>query len=284
MAKFIFSAFADEYSSIFDEQLYGLKKLGIPLMEIRGVDGTNISDLDASAAKEIALKLEESGIGISAIGSPIGKIRITAQFDEHIEKLKRTIETAHILSADRIRMFSFYMPHKNRDYTDYKDEVIERIGKMLEIAEAEGVRLFHENEKGIFGESPENCLMLLEAFPGRLGCVFDPANFGQNRFEAYPHAYDMLKDYIDYFHIKDVSESGDICPAGEGVAHIPEILGDANKKDRKFILTLEPHLWDFAGLSSLEEDAKSVIGRRFSDGKSAFEFGFASLSRIVSDL
>ncbi|MBO4220631.1 MAG: sugar phosphate isomerase/epimerase [Clostridia bacterium] len=284
MANFIFSAFADEYSSSFDEQLYGLKKLGIPLMEIRGVDGTNVSDLDAAAAKEIARKLEESGIGISAIGSPIGKIRITAQFEEHIEKLKRTIETAHILSSDRIRMFSFYMPHKTKDYSGYKDEVIERIGKMLDIAEAEGIRLFHENEKGIFGESPENCRIILDAFPDRLGCVFDPANFGQNRYEAYPHAYDILKDRIDYFHIKDVSESGDICPAGEGIGHIPEILADANKKDCTFILTLEPHLWDFAGLASLEEDAKSVIGRRFTDGKSAFEFGFASLSRIVSDL
>ena len=38
-ARFIFSAFADEISPNFDEQLEALKELGIPLLELRGVDG-----------------------------------------------------------------------------------------------------------------------------------------------------------------------------------------------------------------------------------------------------
>ena len=38
MAKFVLSAFADEYSPMLDEQIEGLKKNGIGYMEIRGVD------------------------------------------------------------------------------------------------------------------------------------------------------------------------------------------------------------------------------------------------------
>ena len=41
MAKFILSAFSDEYSKEFDKQIEGLKANGVDHMEIRGVDGKN---------------------------------------------------------------------------------------------------------------------------------------------------------------------------------------------------------------------------------------------------
>ena len=91
MAEFILSAFSDEYAADFDEQIKGLQKNGIPLMEIRGVSGTNVGDLTETEAKEAAKKLNDGGIGISAIGSPIGKLKIRHSMDEHIEKLKRVI-------------------------------------------------------------------------------------------------------------------------------------------------------------------------------------------------
>ena len=38
-------AFADEASKIIDEQIIALKRNGLNGLEIRGVDGTNISDI-----------------------------------------------------------------------------------------------------------------------------------------------------------------------------------------------------------------------------------------------
>ena len=91
MAEFILSAFADEYAPELDLQIEGLKKNGIGFMEIRGVDGTNVSDLSLEQAHEVRRKLDAAGIGVSAIGSPIGKIGLDDDFEAHLEKLRHTI-------------------------------------------------------------------------------------------------------------------------------------------------------------------------------------------------
>ena len=88
MAKFILSAFADEYAPEIDRQIEGLKANGIEYMEIRGVDGTNISDITLEKAEEVHAKLKAAGIGVSSIGSPIGKIKLTGEVCEHVEYIQ----------------------------------------------------------------------------------------------------------------------------------------------------------------------------------------------------
>lgn len=284
MAEFILSAFSDEYAADFDEQIKGLQKNNIPLMEIRGVSGTNVADLTESEAKEVAKKLNAGGIGISAIGSPIGKMKLRHSMDEHIEKLKRVINTAHILGTDRIRMFSFYMPHDGTSPKDHRDVVIERMGRMLDVAESENIILCHENEKGIYGETPENCLDLINTFDGRLKCVFDPANFLQCGIEVFPHAFDLLGDKLFYLHVKDVNANGDICVAGKGLGGIPEILKILNKRDEKIVVTLEPHLFEFVGLAGLEEDDKTEIQCRFATSEDAFDAAVVAIKECIANI
>ena len=65
-------------------------------------------------------------------------------------------------------------------------------------------------------------------------------------------AYALLKDYVEYFHIKDSLYAGAIVPAGKGEAKIKEILGEYDASDKKpTFITLEPHLQTFAGLNAL---------------------------------
>ena len=42
MSNIILSAFSDEYAKPFDEQLHGVKSLGIDNIELRFVDGKNV--------------------------------------------------------------------------------------------------------------------------------------------------------------------------------------------------------------------------------------------------
>ena len=177
MVKFRLSAFSDEYSASLDEQIEGLILNKVRMTEVRGVDGINVSDLTPLQAAEAHRKLESAGISVSAIGSPIGKIQIPDNMDEHLDKLKNTCEIAAVMQTPRIRMFSFYIP--DGKYEEYRNEVIDRIGQMLDVADDYGVKLCHENEKGIYGDTPERCRELLAEFDGRMGCVFDPANFIQ---------------------------------------------------------------------------------------------------------
>ena len=278
MVKYRFSAFADEYSPVFDEQIEGLLANKVRMIEPRSIDGINVSDLTPIQAADVHKKLESAGISVSAIGSPLGKIKITDSMEEHIEKVKNTCEVAGILQTQKIRMFSFYIP--DRQYAEYRNEVIDRIGIMLDIADEYGVKMCHENERGIYGDNADRCLELLKEFDGRLGCVFDPANFIICGVEPFPYAYELLKTHITYMHIKDALRNGTIVPAGQGIGGFPELLAVINKVHTgDFILTVEPHLRVFAGLDKLGNETK--VANAYPTAAEAFSAAITNLRYCI---
>ena len=281
MAEFILSAFADEYSPKFDEQLEGLKKNGVAFMEIRGVDGKNIADLTEDEMKTAREKLDKAGIGVSSIGSPIGKIKTTDPFEPHLDKLRNCIRAAKILGTDRIRMFSFYMP-EGVTREESRPEVMKRLAAMLEIAKAEGITLCHENEKGIYGDSPETCLDIQKEFGGEIKLIFDPANFIECGYEPYPHGFELIGDRIFYMHIKDADSDHRITPAGKGIGRIPDIIRELDKRSGKLFLTVEPHLKVFKGLDSLQADAATIVPNTYASSAEAFAVAVGAIKEIIS--
>lgn len=273
MAKWIVSAFADEYSKSLSGQITGLRENGLGFIEPRFMDGKNVADLSTAEAKEVKKQLDSGGICVSAIGSPLGKINLADDYEDHLEKARRVFETANIFETSLVRMFSFYL-HEGKDRAACRAEVIDKLGRLLELADRFGVKLCHENEAKIYGESPENCLDLLDTFGGKLRCVFDMGNFVLDGCEPWPKAYSMLKNYIEYFHIKDAFAAGAIVPAGCGEAHIKEILHaykDEFQKD--VLLSVEPHLETFDGLNKL-------VGKQF-ENPYRFESAEAAFAEAV---
>lgn len=275
------SGFADEYSPSFDEQLAALNRLGVSHIELRGIDGVNVSDLTPEKLREVRGKLASAGIRVSSIGSPIGKINIRDDFTQHMDKLKRTLEIQKELSAPYIRMFSFYLPEGSAP-ADCRGEVMDRLGAMVEEAKRWEAVLLHENEKAIYGDAAARCLDIME----ELGCdnlraVFDFANFlevGQPTMEAF----DMLRPYIEYVHIKDADENKKIVPAGRGAGRVEDILHKLLSSGWEGVLSLEPHLTDFAGLAALEHDPKKR-GSAMSPAE-AWELALSSLRGILARL
>lgn len=273
-------AFADESSSIVDEQIVAMKRNDLDGLEIRNVDGTNVSDITVEKAKEVRKKMDDAGLITWSVGSPIGKIDIEKDdFSAHVEKFKHTLQLGNILGAENIRLFSFYIPQgKNPD--DYKNEVIDRLGTFCDIAAGSGIDLCHENEKGIYGDIATRCLELFKALPDLKG-IFDPANFvqcGQNTLEAW----EMLGRYTKYMHIKDALESGDVVPAGKGMGNVPYILSQFKEAGGN-ALTIEPHLTVFSGLSALErEGEESQVGKySYPNAETAFDAACCALKEIL---
>lgn len=280
MAEIIFSAFSDEYATPFEEQLKGMKEFGIKNIEMRFIDGKSIADLSMEEAKVAKSLLQKYDISVSAIGSPLGKIRLDEDFEAHLKTAENVFSLANYFGAKYIRMFSFYAP-KDKDIADYKDEVLEKIGRLIALSKKNNVTLCHENEALIYGDTPSRCLEILEHFGGELKCVFDMGNFVLENANPYPNGYDMLKEYIEYFHIKDALFEGAIVPAGKGDAKIKKIIfahKEYAKKD--FFVTLEPHLQTFSGLNAL-------VGRSFEnpykydDEKSAFTDAVTKFKELV---
>ena len=250
MEHFVFSAFADEYAVDFPRQLDALNSFGIDYLEIRHVAGKNISTLGKNEIHEVKKALDCHGIKVNSIGSPLGKIPLDDDMDAHMETAKNVFETANILDAKCVRMFSFYPP-EGKAIENCRDEVIAALEKMVALAEPYGILLCHENEANLYGETPERCLDILKYFGGRIKAVFDMGNFVLGGYDPLP-AYGMLKEYIEYFHIKDALFAGAIVPAGKGEARIGEILSDhATTVKKETFVTLEPHLQVFPGLRSL---------------------------------
>ena len=279
MAKYEkITGFADEIAPDLSTQIDSFKKLGISYIEMRGVDGDNLIHHDNAKVTEIKKRLDDAGIKLSALGSPLGKIGMDDPFEPHYEEFKRAVEIAHMMETPNIRMFSFYPPHD-------KDAVFERLGKFADYAKGNDVCLLHENEKDIYGEKAKECKEIMDEFGGKhFRAIFDFANFvqaGQDTLEAY----EILKDHIEYIHVKDaIWGSGKVVPSGFGDGNVKEILSRLFADGFTGFLSIEPHLFDFDGFAGLERGDMKLPpyeqGKKLS-GFEAFSLAYNSLLEII---
>ena len=273
-------AFADETHSEIDLQVRALLRNGLSGLEIRDVDGTNVSSITKEKAREVREKLDAAGLVTWSIGSPIGKSELSEDPAIENERLKRTLETADILGAKRIRIFSFWQ-RPETDPMDDADEVVERLAAFADIAKGSGVLLCHENEKGIFGDNAARCRFLLDRVP-EIAAVFDPANFvqvGQDTLSAWA----LLKGRVDYMHIKDALSSGDVVPPGRGEGHVEEIAKQYMAQGGTRF-TIEPHLWNAAVIKTLENgEQTSVLGEKYiyRNSDEAFDAAVQSFRALI---
>ena len=221
-------AFSDEAASELSGQIAAMKRNGLDGTEIRGVNGRSIVKHTVEEAKEILRQLKDNGLSVWSVGSPIGKIPLDGGgFPEHLDLLRHTLELAAALECWNLRMFSFYLP-EGADPAGCRNEVIDRLGQMAEIAEGSGVALCHD----------------------------DPANFIQCG-QDIPEAWKLLGQRVYYMHIKDALADGTVVPAGKGIGHLPEILKDYTGRGGE-VMTVEPHLRVFDGLQALEQGSNSA--------------------------
>lgn len=272
-------AFADEADSSIDGQIKVMIRNNLNGLEIRGVDRQNVSDISVEKAKEVKTKLDDAGLITWSIGSPIGKININDDFSAHKDKFKHTLEIAKILNSDNMRIFSFYMP-ENEKAEKYRNQVIEYLSEMCEIAKPYNINLCHENEKGIYGDIEDRCLEIFKAVPELKG-IFDPANFVQCDVDTLK-AWELLKEHIYYMHIKDSLSNGMVVPAGEGDGNVTEIVRQYINRGGKYF-TIEPHLKVFDGLKKLErENEQSIILKySFEDNDTAFDTACKAFKSIL---
>lgn len=249
--NFVISGFADEIGPDLDEQLAVLDACGIDHLDLRAVEETNVLDFSEEQIERINAELDRHGIGVTSIGSPIGKIGIEDPFEPHLDRFETALKVADRFDTEYIRVFSYYIPEGD-DPADHREEVLRRTRRTVERAEDEGVTLLHENEKRIYGDTPERCRDLLTAIDSpNFRAIFDPANFLEIGVRSYPDALLQLIEYVEQIHVKDarLGEHGEMVPAGDGDGEFGRML-DAFK-NRGFVgpTSLEPHLTE-AGPSS----------------------------------
>jgi sugar phosphate isomerase/epimerase len=244
------SAFADEISPDPLAQLSVLAAESIAHLELRSAWSVNVADFTGTQLAEFRAAIEGAGVRVSAIGSPIGKIAISAPFAPELERMRRIAGVAGELGTAIVRVFSFYLP-AGEPPRRYRDQVIEQMGALARVAEEHGVVLAHENEKEIYGDLPDRCADLIASVASpALRATFDPANFVQCGVRPFSDAYPLLREYLVYLQVKDArAATGEVTAAGEGDGQLRETLAALRDSGFAGFMSLEPHL-DLAGRSS----------------------------------
>jgi sugar phosphate isomerase/epimerase len=251
------SGFGDEIDPDPAIQLAVLAALGARHIEVRSAWDTNIVELAPEQLDTLAGLLARRGMAVSAIGSPIGKVDVSADPDAELARLRRAVAAAHRLDARYIRIFSFYRP-AGVPVDDTRDAVLSQLRTFADLAEREGVVLVHENEKEIYGDTPARCLDLVESVGSdALRVAWDNANFVQCGVRPYTDGYALLRPYLAYLQVKDaLAGTGVVVPAGEGDGQLRETLTALRDDGYTGFASLEPHLADQHALGGFSGPAQ----------------------------
>jgi sugar phosphate isomerase/epimerase len=249
---YILSAFADEAGPTTAEQIAALEEAGIKHIDIRNIDGHNITVLPLDHARKIREQLDAAGITVAMYGSPIGKIDIADDFNIDLDKLKHLGALRPILGGSAVRLFSYY--NKNHQpKEEFRKESLRRLRELKNVAQTLGLVLYHENEGKIFGDRGEDVAVIAQELrdPGAGGAfkmIFDFGNYNYGKENAW-EVWQKLAATSDAFHLKDCEWTNDgqvhHVPVGSGGGHIHEILADAVRKNipaGDVPATVEPHL------------------------------------------
>lgn len=247
------SGFYDEIDTDLQTQISVMKSLGERYLCPRKINGKNIAAYTPEEfEKTVYPVLKENGILFSSIGSPIGKVDIDDEegYQRQLGQLKNLIEIAKLMECKYIRIFSFFIKDKN--YEGHRDRVMEKMRGFLQVAEGSGVILLHENEKGIYGDNAVRCKDLYETLNHPdLQLAYDASNFIQVRQDPQ-EAFEMLKDYVVYYHMKDCDwETGVEVPLGTGDGQYKKLFAALKERNYEGFMTLEPHTAKYAVLKPI---------------------------------
>ena len=237
----IISGFADEAGPNTDTQIEALQRAGLTHIDLRSVQGQNISELDPAVARDVRSQLDAAGIRVNMLGSPIGKIDIADDFDTDLTKLRHLGEMARIFDCKAVRIFSYYNK-ANAPRDQWQSEAIARLKKLRDEAEKLDLVLYHENESDIFGDASDDVLAIAELRDGqRFKLIYDFANYIRTG-EAGLETWAKFRDKTDAFHFKDQRRNGEHVPIGQGETDAEAILRDAAAAGWSGPCTLEPHM------------------------------------------
>jgi sugar phosphate isomerase/epimerase len=268
---------SDEISQDLDLAASMAQEFGLDQLEIRtawDVRIDNMSPAELARVKEIAGK---HGLGIVSLATPFLKCDLgnEAEYEEHLQILRRSIAAAHTLGAKVIRTFTFW---KQGELTPVFDQIVAAYKEPARIAAGEGVVLGVENEPACFVGTGHETADFLEAVgQPSVKAVWDPGNACWTKRErAVPDGYERIKPHIAHVHLKDVILNG---PNGEAEATVLG-RGDVGIADQLALLKQD----GYTGCASLETHyrikahlSEEAVNR---PGGSAFSEGGEEASRL----
>ena len=219
MQHFRIGAITDEFSQDLAVAASAMRELGMKGAELRMIGGRNIMDLSDGEIREATNILQENGLQVVAIASPILKCAMpkTAAMDSRFEHLRfasdhtwedqtrladRAFEIAGRTGAKIVRVFSCWRVVRPAEVFE---RVVDALQDLADRAAKHGLIIGLENEPSCNIATAQETASILAAIDHtNLQLVWDPANAyiaGENPF---PSGYKMLDtSRVAHVHAKD---------------------------------------------------------------------------------
>jgi L-ribulose-5-phosphate 3-epimerase len=213
------AAITDEFSPTLSEAIPVMKEIGMTGAELRVVNGKNIMDLNEDELKSAKEDLQQAGLPVISIASPLLKCilpnspPLDSRFEHDVFASKHTYEDqerlashafklAKLFGAKIIRVFSYWRTIEPEACTA---AIIEDLRQLADLAKAQDLIIGLENEHACnVGTASESKAILDALDHPNLKLVWDPANALVAGEDPVPYGYDMLpKARIIHVHAKD---------------------------------------------------------------------------------
>ena len=265
---FRLSVINDEISQDFDHACsVAANDFGLQWIEIRGMWGKNITDLNSDEVDRARKILEKYKLRVTDIASPLFKVnwpgapqssqgpkrdQFHADFDfkQQDSVLDRCIELTKAFQTDRIRCFDFW---RLDDQTPYRPAINDKLRQAARTCAQHNLILLLENEMACnTGSGKEAAAVLDEIREPNFMLNWDLGNSATFPGDTpYPDDYKLLpKERIGHCHCKDTTRQADgkweWAPVGGGIIDWVGQFRAFQRDGYHYAVSLETH-WRGAG-------------------------------------
>lgn len=279
----------DEISQNFNEAAELAAKYGCEALELRSVWDKPAFELTDKEISIINTITREKKLKICAISSPVFKCRLDdrSEIKKSYEIFNKCILLAEKTGAEYIRVFTFW---KKNDLAEDIDIIKNELGKLADKAAGKSVKIAVEIDPSVNVSNADDLKFLFENMDyDNVKILWDPGNQIYNKeFKIpYPDGYELIKDKIAHFHLKDAVRSADGeaegVVLGSGMLNAKGQLAALISNGYDGYVVLEPHFRPYAKLS--DEELRLPGGADFSKGGyEASELSFIELNKILEQI
>jgi len=259
LERFKLGIINDEVSYDLEAALRFLKSYGLSWIELRELwqEDHYITALSKKELRRVKDLLEKYQIKVSVIATylykcqlPGSQLGITPErtyykYSQQSDVLKRTLEIAHSLDCNSLRVFSFW---RTRHPLAVYRQVVDHLQHAVESSQKAGVRILLENETSCnVGTGAELERIAAEISSEFFGINWDPGNAAALNEVPYPDGYQQLPaDRIFHCHLKDIrtktgGQEHPWLPIGKGDIDFVGQLRALDKAGYQGTLSLETH-------------------------------------------
>jgi sugar phosphate isomerase/epimerase len=241
----------DEVSQELDDVLRFAREMQLDGIEVRSLFGRAFKDLTTDDLKKIAAGAKDAGLAIAGCASPVFKCNLDspAEIAEHVELFKRSVEAAHILGTDLVRVFAFLRRSHPATSADL-ERAASHFGKLLECVKGTNIRIGVENEASCVVGNAAETAEFWKHIPNspQIGIVWDPCNclYLEGTEDPIRDGFPLIADKVIHVHIKDAKRNGSkpaptCIEIGTGDLDFPGHLRDLKARGYRGWITLETH-------------------------------------------